>query len=197
VPARATGVRSSSWCQIPRSAGSARTGCTLRTDDEHHAASRAGAGELSDVAAIESGQGSAEPDELRPDGDVVSLLRHAAAGALEKKGDSLLALYVGPTLVLADAFLLVTGTSARHVKTLADGVQRQVKVALGRRPKRVEGLDEAAWVLLDYGEVVVHLFQPETRALYGLERLWADAAVVPLLDRTPSPAVEDQASRTS
>ena len=83
------------------------------------------------------------------------------------------------------------------MKTLADGVQRQVKVALGRRPKRVEGLDEAAWVLLDYGEVVVHLFQPETRALYGLERLWADAAVVPLLHRTPSPAVEDQASRTS
>lgn len=138
-----------------------------------------------------------EPAEVRPDEDVVSLVRHAAAGALEKKGDSLLALYVGPTLVLADVFLLVTGTSARHVKTLADGVQRQVKVALGRRPKRVEGLDEAAWVLLDYGEVVVHLFQPETRALYGLERLWADAAVVPLVERTTVSPAAGQPSLTS
>lgn len=78
-------------------------------------------------------------------------------------------------LQITEVFVLATGTSNRHVRTLADEVDEQIKARLGRDPLRVEGITEAEWVLLDYGDVVVHVFQDETRRFYDLEHLWADA----------------------
>ena len=81
---------------------------------------------------------------------------------------------VSGLLVITDVFVIASGTSRRHVLTLADEVEERLG-RLGRRPLRREGLEYATWVLLDYGDVVVHLFDEPTRRYYDLERLWSDA----------------------
>jgi len=70
--------------------------------------------------------------------------------------------------------VIASGTSRRHTATLAEAVEERLKV-LGRRPLRSEGLEDATWVLLDYGDLVIHLFDEATRRYYDLERLWSDA----------------------
>lgn len=77
-------------------------------------------------------------------------------------------------LVITDIFLIATGTSNRHIVTLAEDVALALK-PLGHKVLRREGFEDAKWVLLDFGDIVVHLFDAETRAYYDLERLWADA----------------------
>ena len=81
---------------------------------------------------------------------------------------------VSSVIVLTDVFVIATGTSRRHVKTLAEEIEVSLK-RLDRRPLRREGVEEGNWVLLDFGDLVVHLFDEETRAYYDLERLWRDA----------------------
>ena len=76
--------------------------------------------------------------------------------------------------MLTDVFIIASGTSRRHVITLAEETEIQLKQQ-DRRPLRREGMDDGTWVLLDYGDVVVHVFDQETRSYYDLERLWADA----------------------
>jgi ribosome-associated protein len=75
---------------------------------------------------------------------------------------------------VTDIFILATGTSRRHVLTLAEEVEAKLK-EIERRPLRREGIEDATWVLLDYGDIVVHVFDPATREYYDLGRLWADA----------------------
>ena len=93
---------------------------------------------------------------------------------------------VSHLLWITDVFLIATGTSNRHVKALSDAVEDALK-GPDRKPLRREGLDTAEWVLLDYGDLVVHLFQEETREYYALERLWGDA---PRLQWEPARLVE-------
>lgn len=81
---------------------------------------------------------------------------------------------VSTLLVITDVFVIASGTSGRHVLTLADEVEARLG-RLSRRPLRREGLEHASWVLLDYGDLVVHLFDEPTRRYYDLERLWIDA----------------------
>ena len=76
--------------------------------------------------------------------------------------------------MITDVFVIASGTSRRHVATLAEVVEERLK-ALGRKPLRREGLEDATWALLDYGDLVVHLFDEPTRRYYDLERLWSDA----------------------
>jgi len=92
----------------------------------------------------------------------------------DKKGIDLVLLDVSELLWITDVFVIASGTSRPHVQSLAEEVELNLK-AFDRRPLRIEGKREGNWVLLDYGEVVVHIFQPETRDFYGLERLWGDA----------------------
>jgi ribosome-associated protein len=72
-------------------------------------------------------------------------------------------------------FVITSGTNTRQVRTICDEIELAVKREDGTAPVRVEGLDGASWVLLDYGDLVVHVFLQETREYYALERLWADA----------------------
>ena len=74
--------------------------------------------------------------------------------------------------------MVATGISTRHVKTLAQEIEYQLREQMDYRPVRREGLDAARWVLLDYGDIVIHVFDEETRAYYNLERLWADAPLI-------------------
>jgi ribosome-associated protein len=99
----------------------------------------------------------------------------AARAASSKKGEDTVVLEVGRVLAITDAFVITSAGNDRLVRTIAEEVERQVKEAGGSGPLRVEGLADARWVLLDYGDFVVHVFLDEVRRYYDLERLWADA----------------------
>lgn len=103
----------------------------------------------------------------------------AAQLALEKKGHDLHLLEVGQVSIIADYFLLVTGNTAVQVHTLSDHLVESLKKA-GHYALRVEGYREGWWVVLDYGGLVVHIFQPDARTFYDLERLWSGAPLINL-----------------
>ena len=115
--------------------------------------------------------------EPHPDARAVALV--AAEAAAEKKGNDVAILHVGDVLGIIDIFVLVSGANVRQVKTIVDEVEKAITEFDGSKPISIEGLGDASWVLLDYGDVVVHVFLDETRAYYDLDRLWAD---VPHLD---------------
>ena len=87
---------------------------------------------------------------------------------------------VGDILGIADVFVITNAPNTRQVRTIVEEIEKQLRERADVRPRSVEGLDDASWVLMDYGDIVVHVFLTETRAFYGLERLWADAVRVPL-----------------
>ena len=102
----------------------------------------------------------------------------AAQAASSKKGTDPVVLSVGDVLSITDFFVIVSGSNPRQVRTIAEEVEAQVRAEGGPSPLRVEGLDDLHWVLVDYGEFVVHVFLQETRDYYELERLWADVPTV-------------------
>jgi ribosome-associated protein len=103
----------------------------------------------------------------------------AAQLALEKKGHDLHLLEVGQVSIIADYFLLATGNTAVQVHAIADHLVESLKKA-GFYTLRIEGYREGWWVVLDYGGLVVHIFQSEARIFYDLERLWSEAPLVNL-----------------
>ncbi|GAB3598905.1 ribosome silencing factor [Microbacterium tumbae] len=107
------------------------------------------------------------------------MLQIAADAAVSKGGEDLVALNVSEPLPLVDIFLLVTGNSERNVAAIADEIEDRL-VEAGHKRVRREGRAEARWVLLDFGDLIVHVFHSEERVYYGLERLWKDCPVVPL-----------------
>ena len=107
------------------------------------------------------------------------LLAVAARAADAKGGEDLVALDVSEPLPFADVFLLVSGNSERNVVAIADAVVDAVREA-GDDVMRREGRDGGRWALLDFGDLVVHVFHQEERLYYGLERLWLDCPVVPV-----------------
>ncbi|MGH9154670.1 MAG: ribosome silencing factor [Acidimicrobiales bacterium] len=109
------------------------------------------------------------------DGRILRLAASAASAASAKKAEDILVIEVGEILAITDAFVIASGANSRHVRTIADAVEAGVSADGGRKPLRTEGLDDARWVLLDYGDFVVHVFLDETRRYYDLERLWSDA----------------------
>jgi len=120
------------------------------------------------------------------------MLQIAADAARSKGGEDLLALNVSEPLPLVDIFLLVTGNSERNVAAIADEVEDKM-IEAGYKRVRREGRSEARWVLLDFGDLIVHVFHEEERTYYGLERLWKDCPVVPIAEPAPlgAPAEKD------
>lgn len=112
----------------------------------------------------------------------------AALAADSKSGEDLVALDVSEPLPLVDIFMLVTGRNERNVAAIADEIEEKLLEA-GHKRLRREGRQESRWVLLDFGDLVVHVFHEEERVYYGLERLWKDCPVIPL--ELPSPATAD------
>jgi len=99
--------------------------------------------------------------------------------ALEKKAYDLVLLQVGELTSLADYFLICTGRSDRQVQAIAQGIEENLG-KLGRKPVSVEGYEQGHWVLVDYGDVIAHIFYEPVREFYDLERLWARARRVNL-----------------
>lgn len=103
------------------------------------------------------------------------MARVAADAIAAKKGTDIVLLDVEEVFHLSDVFVIASGTSRPHVQTLAEHVEEKLAEEFDAKPLRVEGASEAEWVLLDYGDVIVHLFQPAPRDFYSLERLWGDS----------------------
>ncbi|GAA2529285.1 ribosome silencing factor [Rarobacter incanus] len=109
----------------------------------------------------------------------IELTIAAARAASEKKAQQVIALDVSEVLVLTDVFVIASGRNQRQVKAIVDAVEEALH-KLGAKPIRREGLAEAHWVLLDFGDIVVHVQQEADREFYALERLWKDCPEVEL-----------------
>lgn len=107
------------------------------------------------------------------------LLSVAARAADSKQGEDLVALDVSGPLPLTDVFLLVTGRNERNVQAIAGEIEDKL-IEAGAKPLRREGRSEGRWILLDFGDLVAHVFHEEDRMYYSLERLWKDCPVIPL-----------------
>jgi ribosome-associated protein len=105
----------------------------------------------------------------------------AVAAALDKKATDVLVLDLRKAGGFTDYFVLCSGQNARQIKAIADAVEERLG-AQRVKPAHVEGYERAEWVLLDYFDFIVHVFTPEMRAFYGLERLWGNATRIPFAD---------------
>lgn len=108
------------------------------------------------------------------------LAQRAAAILLDRKANDVVLLSLKGVSDMTDYFLIASGTSDTHVRSLGSSVLEDLKKETGQMANHTEGLAQGRWVLLDYVDFVVHVFHPTLRNFYQIERLWADAEVVPL-----------------
>lgn len=106
--------------------------------------------------------------------DAEKLATKLAKLILKKKGENILILDLRNTAPFAEFFIIATATSTVHAKAIADALQDRREIAGLKKPHHIEGLESAQWILLDYFDVIVHIFLPDVREFYGLERLWGD-----------------------
>lgn len=111
----------------------------------------------------------------------------AAEAAAEKKATDILVIDVAELLVVTDYFVICTGNTDRQVRTIADEVEEQVRVRCGLKPIGREGADEGKWILIDFVDVVLHVFQPNEREFYRLDKLWSDAPRMKLPESITGP----------
>ena len=109
----------------------------------------------------------------------VALVHTAARAASDKLAQHIMAFDVSDQLAITDAFLLASATNDRQVKAIVDEIEDKMR-DLGEKPIRREGERDGRWVLIDYGDVVVHVQHEEERQFYALERLWRDCPTIPL-----------------
>ena len=106
--------------------------------------------------------------------------RAIAELAADRKAIDIVGLDLRGMIGYADYFLICSGRTARQTRAIHDGIHAGMKSRYGVLPRRVEGLGEARWILMDYLDVVVHIFTPETREFYRLEQLWGEAPALPI-----------------
>jgi len=99
----------------------------------------------------------------------------AARAADDKLGQDTVVLAMGDLIGVVDAFVVTSGRNVRQVRTIVEEIEHQIKVLGGPAPRAVEGLSDGTWVLMDYGDFVVHVFAEQTRSYYDLEHLWSSA----------------------
>ena len=118
---------------------------------------------------------------VRLTADVSSAVR----AALDKKAQDALVLDLRHTPAFTDFFFLCSGQNARQVQAIADAIEQALR-ARGIRPSHIEGYERAEWILMDFFSFIVHVFTPQTRAFYSLERLWGDAERVDVSEEPPA-----------
>jgi ribosome-associated protein len=119
-------------------------------------------------------QGRADAAQPHQETETGQAVREAVAAALDRKAEDLKVLHVAEVTHFTDYFLLCSGTNSRQVQAIADGVEERLRNRKVK-PLHVEGYQSGQWVLMDYGDFVLHVFLQERRRFYGLERLWGDA----------------------
>ena len=115
----------------------------------------------------------------------LELVRAAAEAASDKLAEDVIAFDVSDQLVITDAFVLCSATNDRQVKAIVEEIEDRLR-DIGAKPVRREGERDGRWVLLDYGEIVVHVQHEEERSFYALERLWRDCPLITLPDSVTS-----------
>ena len=120
------------------------------------------------------------PTDRAADADLLPMVRSIALAAAERKGGDLIVLHAGPVSTLADYFVIVTGFSKVQVRAIAGSIADQVEEEFQRRPAHLEGQADGTWVLLDYGDVIVHVQMPQEREFYNLEAFWGHAEKIDL-----------------
>ncbi len=122
-------------------------------------------------------QGNARPERQPANSEQGALRRAltAARVAEENRGREVVILDMRELTPVFDYFVIASGTSRRQLHAMSEEIDHALEDALGDRRMGIEGYDESRWILLDYGDVVIHLFEPETRQYYALEQLWAQA----------------------
>jgi ribosome-associated protein len=106
--------------------------------------------------------------------------RTAARVAAENRGRDIVILDLRDLTPMFDFFVLVSGSSRRQLHAISEEIDNVLQKELGDRRLGIEGYEESRWILLDYGDVVIHMFEPETRAYYAIEELWGQAKRVPV-----------------
>lgn len=129
-------------------------------------------------AAIQAGRPERDPNRPAPGIDVDAATRTVLTSLEDDKAEDILAIDIRGKSSFADMLVVASGRSARHVGALADHVMRKLRDA-GVKDVRVEGLPQADWVLVDAGDVVVHIFRPEVRTFYNIEKIWSGGAAAP------------------
>ena len=125
-------------------------------------------------AKFETAEAPTQFSELDPD------VQLAIRSASEKKAFDMISLDLRNIASFTEFFIIASGSNQRQVQAIADGVSEKLKKERGQRPVRTEGYSAAEWVLLDYGDFIVHIFNKESRDFYDLARLWRDARKVEL-----------------
>ncbi len=116
----------------------------------------------------------AKAEKQRTSSSLPSQVMRAVDAASDKKANHLVVLDLRQASGFTDFFVLCSGTNSRQIRAIADGIMEAL-AAQGVKPAHIEGYDRSEWVLLDYFDFVVHVFAPDTRLFYGLERLWGNA----------------------
>lgn len=112
-------------------------------------------------------------------------IRIAAEAANEEKAFDIVAFDVSEPLAITDAFLVASGDNPRQVIAIAEEIEKQLFLTSKIKPRFREGLEEAEWVLLDYGDIVIHIMDEQSREFYALEKLWADCPRIELSLKNP------------
>ena len=120
--------------------------------------------------------------------EALDVIKEMVRAADERKAGDITVLDVGEISYLAEYFMVVTGFSTTQVRAIARSIEDKVEEVFQRLPNRVEGMGDGGWVLMDYGEVIVHVFLPKEREFYNIEAFWGHAErvdVTPFLDIEP------------
>jgi ribosome-associated protein len=128
---------------------------------------------------VDSRKSGPENAPAKPRGDALERARVAARVAEENRGRDIVILDTRELTPMFDYFVIASGASRRQLHAISEEIDHALEDDLGDKRLGIEGYDESRWILLDYGDLVIHLFEPETRDYYGLERLWTQAKRVP------------------
>jgi len=132
---------------------------------------------------VDSRKSGPEKASTQPRGDALQRARVAARVAEENRGQDIVILDTRELTPMFDYFVIASGTSRRQLHAISEEIDHALEDDLGDRRMGIEGYDESRWILLDYGDLVIHLFEPETREYYALEQLWTQAKRVPFEPR--------------
>jgi ribosome-associated protein len=127
--------------------------------------------------------------------EATALAQIAAQAAADKLASDIVLIDVSDRLAITDVFVVATGNTERQVEAIVDAVEEQARHS-GHKPIRREGQRDGRWVLLDYGDVVVHVQHSEERVFYALERLWKDCPFIPFTDAAAAAHAAERAAGT-
>ena len=180
----------------PRKRATRATGATTSTGTRKRAPARSPASKTAERRQAASTKklltAAGEPRAARkppePNEETLTLadyspeVQAAVRAASAKKAERIMVLDLRHTSAFTDVFVLCTGQNARQVKAIVDQVEETLRATFGQKPAAIEGYRDSEWVLVDYFDFVVHVFTPETREFYALERLWGSAIRVEVGD---------------